>query len=251
MADEAGRGPVIGPMVYGIACCPQRMEKDLKSRDFADSKVLTSQQRDELFKELEDDSMICCFVDPISASKISQQMLAPDKVSLNVLAFDSTVGLIQKALDSGIELAHVYVDTLGKPDAHKARLSRAFPGLQFTVCAKADAIYPIVSAASIAAKVTRDRIIEEISKGASMGSGYPSDPNTKAWLGANMDRLFGWDTGVRFSWGTADKMLEDKGVQVTWECDDETKENQLLRFGNVRKRCSYFSSRRLKRRAKI
>jgi ribonuclease H2 subunit A len=222
-------------MVYGVACCPLSLEAELKSRDFADSKVLTSQQRDALFEELEEDDQICCIVDEISATKISQSMLAPDKVSLNVLAVDSTIALIQKALDSGIELEHVYVDTLGKPDAHKARLSRAFPGVKFTVCAKADAIYPIVSAASIAAKVRRDRLVEKISGGEGRGSGYPSDPNTKAWLAKSMDGMFGWDAGVRFSWSTAEKLLEDKGVKVTWECDDETKENQL-RFDVVKKK---------------
>ncbi len=159
--------------------------------------------------------------------------------------------------------------TAGRPDAHadshahspfahslvrQARLSGAFPGLKFTVCKKADAIYPIVSAASIAAKVSRDRVIEAMSEGESMGSGYPSDPNTKAWLARTMDGLFGWHDGVRFSWSTADKMLDDTGVRVTWECDDETKENQLLQFGGGKgrkKRCSYFTSRRLTRRAKM
>lgn len=108
-----------GPMVYGVAICPASLESSLKQRDFADSKVLTSQQRDDLFKELDEDEQMCAIVDEISANKISTNMLAPDKVSLNVLAVDSTIGLIQKALDSGMELDHVYVDTLGKPEAHQ------------------------------------------------------------------------------------------------------------------------------------
>ena len=237
-------------MVYGVACCPLSMEADLKKRAFADSKVLTSQQRDDLFKELEEDERMCCFFDEISASKISQNMLAPDKVSLNVLAFDSTVGLIRKALDSGIDLHHIYVDTLGKPEAHKEKLSRAFPGIKFTVCPKADAIYPIVSAASIAAKVSRDKSIDLLSGGESRGSGYPSDPATKAWLAANLDPVFGFDSGVRFSWGTADKLLEDKGIPVSWECDADEKSNKL-NFKRPAKRFSYFASRRLTKRASL
>ena len=226
------------------------LEGDLNKRAFADSKVLTSQQRDDLFQELEDDEHICCFVDEISATKISQNMLAPEKVSLNVLAFDSTVGLIQKALKSGIELRHIYVDTLGKPEAHKEKLSRVFPGIKFTVCPKADAIYPIVSAASIAAKVSRDRVIDSISNGEKRGSGYPSDPATKAWLSANLDPVFGFDSSVRFSWGTADKIMEDKGVHVSWECDDDGKENKL-NFKRPAKRFSFFSTRRLSKRASL
>ena len=250
LADEAGRGPVIGPMVYGVACCPLSMENDLKKRDFADSKVLTAQQRDDLFRELVEDEQMCCFVDEISAAKISHNMLAPDKVSLNVLAFDSTVGLIQKCLDSGLEVQKVYVDTLGPPKVHEEKLSRAFPGIKFTVAPKADSIYPIVSAASIAAKVSRDKVIHELSGGENRGSGYPSDPATKSWLAANVDRVFGFDSGVRFSWGTADKILEDKGVDVVWECDDdENEESNKLSFTKPTKRHSYFHSRRLTKRA--
>jgi ribonuclease HII len=47
----------------------------------------------------------------------------------------------------------IYVDTVGDADRYKERLSQRFPGIAFTVCPKADAIYPIVSAASIVAKV--------------------------------------------------------------------------------------------------
>ena len=54
---------------------------------------------------------------------------------------------------------------------------------------KADANYPVVSAAGIAAKVTRDRKIKEWEETVSTGiededagSGYPSDPRTKDWL---------------------------------------------------------------------
>lgn len=81
-----------------------------------------------------------------------------------------------------ILLAHclqVYVDTVGDPDRYRAKLERAFPGIAFTVCAKADALYPIVSAASIVAKVLRDTalVVEqeglpEKQKG-SLGNGYP------------------------------------------------------------------------------
>lgn len=72
------------------------------------------------------------------------------------------------------------MDTVGDPDRYRARLSSAFPGLAFTVCPKADALYPAVSAASIVAKVLRDTslLVEQQQLGAAhagaLGNGYPS-----------------------------------------------------------------------------
>ncbi|KIY94911.1 Ribonuclease H2 subunit A [Monoraphidium neglectum] len=52
--------------------------------------------------------------------------------------------LIQGALDAGARLSEIYIDTVGDPERYKARLSRTFPGISFTVCPKADALYPVV-----------------------------------------------------------------------------------------------------------
>lgn len=49
-----------------------------------------------------------------------------------------------------------------------------------------------------------------------MGSGYPGDPLTKAWLGDNMEPVFGYPSIVRFSWSTVKDLLEERGVPVEW-----------------------------------
>lgn len=139
-------------------------------------------------------------------------MLSRSKVSLNELAAQSTLRLVQGALDAGLRLTEVFVDTVGDPDRYRQRLERAFAGVKFTVCPKADALFPIVSAASIVAKVTRDRALEAARAGlpdcarpgpGGLGTGYPHDELTKAWLVSHVDRFFGFRPIVRFSWETA------------------------------------------------
>lgn len=92
--------------------------------------------------------------------------------------------------------------------------------------AKADSIFPVVSAASIAAKVTRDRVINEwkfqeksenLCISNDFGSGYPSDPNTVKWLKKHFDHIFGFPDIARFSWNTIKKMFKESSkVKVLW-----------------------------------
>ncbi|CAD6888014.1 unnamed protein product [Tilletia caries] len=162
--DEAGRGPVLGPMVYAVAYAPISYAHQLKSIGFADSKALTAERRDTLLRALiQNPDNIGWAVRVMSPQDISAGMLRRHPYNLNQQALDATVLLIQNVLDSGVDLTEIYVDTLGKAETHAKNLSSHFPRhahIKWTVTSKADAIYPIVGAASIAAKVTRDRILE-------------------------------------------------------------------------------------------
>lgn len=201
---------------------------------FADSKVLTEVQREKLLSAMHDsesDVQPGYFVNIISPHYITTQMLAKYKINLNVISQDAAAHLIQLVLDAGVRLTEVYVDTVGPPDKYQAKLAALFPQLKIVVESKADSTYGIVSAASICAKVTRDRCLQQWNfleardfNEFPRGSGYPGDPTTKAFLEKSLDEIFGFPQIVRSSWSTAASIVDKHCVPVQWE-DDETEES--------------------------
>ncbi|CAO1626561.1 unnamed protein product [Sympodiomycopsis kandeliae] len=165
--DEAGRGPVLGPLVYGIAYCPASFSDDLKEVGFADSKTLTAERRDALLAALiQNPENLGWATRTMSPQDISAGMLRKRPFNLNSQSTEATVELISRVLESGVDIAEIYVDTVGDPKTYTKTLQSYFPQarhkhIQWTVTSKADSIYPIVGAASIAAKVTRDRWVED------------------------------------------------------------------------------------------
>lgn len=109
--------------------------------------------------------------------------------------------------DSLALFSQAYIDTVGIADTYQQRLEGLFPTVSFVVTSKADAIYPIVSAASIVAKVTRDRLLaawnfleKDVDKGDEsrvFGSGYPSGEFSAMRFGVQQSRADHWSLGVR------------------------------------------------------
>lgn len=254
--DEAGRGPVIGPMVYGIFYLPIELQHSLlaQTHHFDDSKVLTPLVRARLMSLLCDpqtDLFENCgwAIKSLSARDIGAGMMRNGgSYNLNAQAMDATIEIIQGVIARGINVAEIYVDTIGQPGIYQKKLAAIFPNVKVTVEKKADSLFPCVSAASVVAKVTRDvscevlysRIEEEILQRfeeegvaaideAGWGSGYPQD--AKPWLKNNIHDLFGWGPECRFSWGTAKDILEDdsKATQVQWP-DDDKENNKLSQY---------------------
>lgn len=228
--DEAGRGPVLGPMLYGIAYAPLSKKQLLVDLGCADSKTLTEEERDTIFNKICDNhEEIGWIVEAISPNIISNSMYRRSKCSLNEVSKNSAIGMIKMALEAGVNVTEVYVDTVGKPEKYQAYLKEIFPEIsKITVAKKADSTYPIVSAASICAKVSRDHALKawEFREGefkGKYGSGYPNDPATKTWLSDNIDNVFGFPQLVRFSWSTAEVILDKQALTVEWE--DEENEN--------------------------
>ncbi|KAE8145708.1 ribonuclease H-like domain-containing protein [Aspergillus avenaceus] len=252
--DEAGRGPVLGPMVYSAFYLPHELHHSLLSRDYSfdDSKVLTPALRANLMRLLSTPGTplfeSCGWATKLlSAKDISSGMMRPGagNYNLNAQAMDATVELIRGIVeDRKMNVREVYIDTIGNPTTYQQKLERIFPSLKITVAKKADSLYPCVSAASVAAKVTRDVALElchrdllntqwfgaqQLAANGNWGSGYPSDSKCVGWLRTNMDPIFGWGNECRFSWGTSKEMLEMKGgVRVDWPSEEEN--TQLREF---------------------
>lgn len=228
--DEAGRGPVLGPMVYATCFGPISRKDEIERLGFADSKQLTEKQRDVLFDCICSSSELLGWkAEILSPNDISNGMLQRTKYSLNALSHDTAKKLIRRVLDDGVLLSEVYVDTVGDPAKYQALLQDTFPHVKITVSKKADSLFPIVSAASICAKVLRDTTLKEwqfiekdIEISSDFGSGYPGDPATKRWLQESLDQLFGYPSIVRFSWATCAIILDNKAYAVKWPDDDES-----------------------------
>ncbi|KAF2264266.1 hypothetical protein CC78DRAFT_463968 [Lojkania enalia] len=253
--DEAGRGPVLGPMVYALFYLPIELHQSLlaKTHHFDDSKVLTPEVRSNLMRKLcmeDSDLYISCgwATRLLSARDISAHMLAPAQYNLNAQAMDATISLIKGVLAKGVNVKEIYIDTIGKPEVYQKKLERIWPTIRITVAKKADSLYPVVSAASVCAKVTRDAALDvcyepylgAVASGeqdnekrtVAWGSGYPSDARTSTWLKQNMDPVFGWGTECRFSWGTAKELLEGKNadMKVDWPVDDDGNDLRMTDF---------------------
>lgn len=221
--DEAGRGPVLGPMVYAAAICPLTHKEALKALGVNDSKQLKADQRDELRRKIDEATFLRTEETILDAELLSNQMLQRRKYNLNLISHDAALGLVQSALDAGSNVVEVYVDTVGSPDAYADKFRARFPMLRkVDVRKKADSVFRVVGAASIVAKTTRDRALErweckeDMTLSTARGSGYPGDPATKKWLRGCVDKVWGFPSLVRFSWGTARTMLESHGALVDW-----------------------------------
>lgn len=147
------------------------------------------------------------------------------------MSHDTAINLIEEVINQHVIVEHVYLDTVGPADKYKAKLKSRFPKIQFTVANKADSIYPIVSAASVCAKVKRDRILKnwQFIESSRLrldifdrGSGYPSDEVTRNFLKDIMDPVFGFPTLARFSWSTVSNILDKHAAVCDWNEPEES-----------------------------
>ncbi|MBP1910832.1 ribonuclease HII [Thermococcus stetteri] len=200
--DEAGRGPVIGPMIIAAVVVDEKNLPKLEELKVRDSKKLAPQRREKLFDE------ILGVLDDYFILEAGPDIIGSREGTLNEFEVEN----FAKALNSlRIKPNVVYADAADVDEERFARELRNKLNFDAEVVArhKADDIFPVVSAASILAKVTRDRAIEKLREEyGEIGSGYPSDPRTRAFLEHYYRENGEFPPIVRKGWKTLKKIVE-------------------------------------------
>ena len=206
--DEAGRGSVIGPLVIaGISFDPTGIDS-IRGNGITDSKKLTTLKRETLYTKILQSaaSIFVCRISPVTIDNYV------NRKQLNVLE-----SRYMTIIADNIRADKIIIDACDvKPDRFKQSILKNLTNKSVKIYCfhKADTDNLIVSAASIMAKVTRDREIKKIEKilCKKIGSGYPSDPSTKLFL---RNHLFDNDNKnyIRFSWSPVKKLI-DEGAQT-------------------------------------
>ena len=212
--DEAGRGCVIGPLVVAGVLVKEENLQALKRLGVKDSKLLSPRKRETLFTEIirlaENHHII-----KLSPSEIDHAVDSGRKLhKLNRLEAETMAQIINelKPDEAYVDAADVLEDRFKHHIQERLTVKTILTSKH-----KADKIYPVVSAASIIAKVTRDSEIATLTaQHGDFGSGYLTDPKTmtflKQWLKNNGE----YPDFVRKSWKPAKKARsENDTVQKT------------------------------------
>ena len=183
--EEAGRGPVIGPMVMCGVLIDEKDSSKLKAIGVKDSKLLTPMQREQLFNKIKE--IVKEYEIVIIPASDIDDALESEHLNLNWLEAITSAKIINKLdpdkaiLDCPSTNIKAYSDYVNKNLNVDVKIIAEH---------KADVKYPVVSAASILAKVTRDMEIKKIKDkiGINLVSGYPSDETTQQFLKENWSK---------------------------------------------------------------
>jgi ribonuclease HII len=199
--DEAGRGCVLGPLFVAGFVAEDVDDDTLRGAGAADSKSLTHAQRLDARTRL----------DPLGSADVrAAPATAIDDGNLNVLEEEIIVDLVVRWKPDV-----VVIDALGHPNTldrivQRLREKTKSPKRRKWIMEpKADDTYPIVGAASIFAKTTRDAALAALEPAwGTLGSGYPGDPVTKKWLGDWRATGRPWPPFVRTRWETVHALAQ-------------------------------------------
>ena len=205
--DEAGRGSVIGPLVIAGVSLEEKDLPKLVDIGVKDSKLLSPQKRETLAKQIRELALNCHVVSlsPIEIDRVVETGKRLHRLNRFEAQAMARVITILKPEVVYVDAADVLADRFGEHIAENLDFK-----LKIVSEHKADLTYPIVSAASIIAKVERDRVISHLQKKhGNIGCGYPSDSNTIKFLGDWIKKFGSYPDFVRKSWKTSKRVKRE------------------------------------------
>jgi ribonuclease HII len=211
--DDAGRGPIIGPLVIAGVLLEERDLSRLVDSGVKDSKRLPPRRREELAVEIKK-LALKCHVAILSPTEIDIVVETGKKLhKLNRLEAQTMANVI-----TILKPDVAYVDASDvSPDRFKQHIAENLPfKVQIISEHKADVKYPIVSAASIIAKVERDRALSALQeKYGNIGCGYATDANTIRFLEKCIEKFGSYPDFVRKSWKPAKRLKMEAEAEQT------------------------------------
>jgi ribonuclease HII len=205
--DEAGRGPVIGPLVIAGVSIDENDLPKLVNLGVKDSKLLSPQRRTKLATQIRELAHNCHIIH-VSPHQIDRVVERGKRLhKLNRLEARAMARVITVLMP---DVAYVdAADTIA--DRFREHIAENLTFNPKIICEhKADINYPIVSAASIIAKVERDKAIAKLQKKhGNIGCGYPNDHNTIKFLQIWIRKFGAYPDFVRKSWKTAKRVKNE------------------------------------------
>ena len=210
--DEAGRGPVLGPLVVGAVAIPTVDLPLLMEKGIRDSKDLTHAKRLDMatwFHEQASQRGWLHTVVECPPPRIDASVANNGLNLLEVELFAEALNPFRRNVEEGIEILNDACDVNAQrfTDRIASRLTNwPWPNSGMRSEHKADTNHAIVGMASILAKVKRDEAIVKLANtiGFPIGSRYPADPNTKAALGRLLEGSEP-HKDLRWSWKTVSR----------------------------------------------
>lgn len=198
--DEAGRGPVIGPMVIAGVLIEDERVHVLYDLGVRDSKRLTPKRREKLYPEILKE-VKSYHVEVVDAKVID---LERGRKNLNVIELEGMAKIISKLRPDLVQVGSIEFKT----ERFRDKLLRRVEVPEIVSAHHAEDLFPAVAAASIIAKVTRDRLVAKLREiYGDFGSGYPSDQKTVEFLRHVINRGE-LPEFVRSSWGTVQRIVK-------------------------------------------
>ena len=211
--DEAGKGPVIGPLV--VAAVAVKNAKDIQDLGVKDSKQLNPVKRKELSNIIKD--KFDYTIEIIEAEKVDEYRKQNRLNDLNREAFEKVISKLNPNV-AYVDAADVNEHRFGKQIKEKLTNENDTDIISMH---KADEKNHVVAAASIIAKEAREEEIRRLKKEiGDFGSGYPSDERTIKFLKAFYADNGKWPTGTRKSWKTVERIRPVKTLDDFGENDD-------------------------------